>query len=124
MGCAVIRTVTCQDFVPPGIEACDLDGILVRLRATQREKGFLQIAWCNFCKFPAEQAAYFGGIARMCERQLRSLILNSLDDFWMLVPDIGIHQLRRKIKVALIISIPKIDTLCLRHRDGIHLFLN
>ncbi len=65
---AVIGAIARQDLVSSGIEAGDLDGILIRFRTAQREEGFLQIAGRDLGQFLAQQAARLGGHARARQR--------------------------------------------------------
>src|SRR5262245_12039901 len=45
---AMVRTITCQDFMSSGIEARNLDGVLVRFRSAKREESLLQVAGGDF----------------------------------------------------------------------------
>ncbi len=120
----MIGTVASQDFVPAGIKTSQLDGVLVGFRTAQGKKGLLEIPWRHFGQFSAKQAAYFSGVARVYKAKLGSLILDGFHHLRMLVADVCIHQLRRKIDIPFPIRIPKMDTLGAIHWNGSNLPLH
>src|SRR5215207_3030805 len=117
----MIRAIPRQDFMSSRVEASNFNRVLVRFRPTEREKGFFQIARGDLRQFLSEQSPWFGRHAGTGKRQFRSLILDRLDHFWMLVSDIGVDQLGCEIEIALSIRIPEVNSLRLYHRNRIHL---
>ena len=90
---AVIGAVARQNFVPPGVEARDLDGVLVGFRTAQGKESLLEIARRDLGQPFAQQGADIRGVARMHEAHFPCLLLDGLDHLRVLVADVGIHQL-------------------------------
>lgn len=59
-----------------------------------------------------------GGHLRPRVAQLFRLVLDCLHHLGVLVPDVGAHQLRVHIDVALAASVPETGALCAREVDG------
>ncbi len=115
---AMIGAIARQDLVPSRIEAGDLDGVLVRFRAAQVKNVFFKSPGVISASFLPSKPRGSVAMPGAGKGQLRGLILNCLHHLRMLMPNIGVHQLRGKIEIALSVCIPEINSLRLHQGMG------
>jgi hypothetical protein len=108
----------------PGITAREFDGVLIRIRAAEREQDFAQRFVRRDVRHGfASQRADFRGHARRGVGKFRRLLLHGFDDALVAVTDVDAHRHRVEIEVALVVHIPKIHALRAFDGDGIDLGL-
>jgi len=117
----MIGPVAGQDLEAPGVAACQLDGILVGVRAAKGEQDLGQgAARRDLGHQPTGQRPHPGRHARGGIGQLRGLLLHGFDDARVAVAGIDTHGHRIEIQVALAGRIPEIDALGACDRDRVH----
>src|SRR5271156_1119666 len=85
-GRTMIRAISRNDFFSPRYQLGHFQSVFVGFRSTQREKRLRQAR--NFGKFFSECAARLCRETRSCKAQLVHLLLDGLEHFRMLVPQV------------------------------------
>ena len=119
VGGAVIGAVARDDLVAAGDHPGELDGVLVRLRATVREERDREVAGRHLGEHAPELGARLVRHRRADRAQLVGLLLDRRDDLRVLVADADVDELRGEVEVALAVVVPEIPALCTRDRDRI-----
>ncbi len=121
---SVVGAVPGDDLVPAGVEAGELDGVLVRLRAAVREERDGEVAGRDLREHAAEARARLVRHRRADRAELVGLVLDRLDDLRVLVADVDVDELRGEVQVALPVVIPEMTALGTGDRDRVDLALH
>ena len=116
---AMVRAVARDDLVPPGREPCELDRVLVRLRARVREERHAEIARCHLFEQPTQARARLRRHRRADRAEPVGLLLDRRDDLRVLVTDVDVDELGREVEVALPVVVPEVPALGTRDRDRV-----
>ena len=115
----MIGAVTSDDLLPAGEHAGNLDGILIRLRATQRKEALFQIARCDLSQQAPKLPPHLRSKGRSHVQKAIRLLLDGRHDTRMTVADVDVHQLRGKVQVTAALDIPQVYPLRSRYGDRI-----
>ena len=99
-GRPVIRAVASEDLVAAGVLASDLDRVLDRLGAAEREEDLVEIAGQQPGQLLAETRSNLGDERRLDELQPGGLLDDGVDDPLVAVTDVHRHQLAVEIENA------------------------
>ncbi len=122
-GAAVIRPVAGHDLVAPGVEAGELDRVLVGLGAAVGEEEDVDVARRDLGQLRGQSRSRLRRHERVRVGKDLGLALDGLDHLRVPVPDVHAHQLAVEVEVALPLRRPEIGALGARHRDRVDLVL-
>ena len=110
---AVIAAVAGNDLVASSKQLRHLDGVLVGLRAAQREEALGEAG--HLGQLLAQRGPHVGGKARPGEAHGIDLILDRLQDLRMLVPDVDVDQLAGKIEPGVAVAVEEVAAFTADH---------
>src|SRR5687768_141724 len=119
----MIRLITAQNLVTPGVQAGELDTIFNGSCATQCEEGFIQIARTDLCKFFAQLTTRFSNTVRSYIANLLHLPYNGFGYALVSMTNVYIHQAAGKINVTFIIIIIEVNALPVLNSNWRNAFL-
>ena len=102
-----------------GVNTRQPNGVLIRVSAAVSEENFIHAIRCQVGDQLGRFATLVIGMLRGDGRQSRSLVLNGLYDFRVLMTDVDVHQLRGEIQVPIALVIPHIATLGRGRRERV-----
>jgi hypothetical protein len=117
--CPMVRAIAGDDLVASGVEASELDRVLVRLGAGVREERHGEIAGRDLGEQAPKARARLVRHRRPDRAEPLGLLLDRRDDLRMLVPDVGVDELRREVEIALAVVVPEVAALGARDRDRV-----
>ena len=94
----VVGAVAGEDLVAAGVVAGELDGVLDRLGAAEREEDLVQVAGQDLGQLRAEAGADLGREGRLDVLELRRLRGDRVDDPPVAVADVDRHQLAVEVE--------------------------
>src|SRR5256885_5820690 len=105
---SVIGAIASDDLVPTGVPARKLDRILDRFSAAVGEEALAEVARGHLREEPRKLAALVVRHRRADVAEGVCLLLDRLDDLWMLVTDVCVDRLGAKVEVPLSVVIPEV----------------
>jgi hypothetical protein len=114
---AVVRAVAREDLVAAGRRPRELDRVLVRLGAAEREEHLVHVAGQQLGELAAEPGPGLAGHERADVRKLLGLPRDRPDDAPVRMPDIDAHQLGVEVEEPLALGRPEVDALGAPDRD-------
>ena len=118
-GGAVVAAVGGQHLVATGGQARHPDGVLGRLGPAVGEEHHVEVARGELGDEPGGLAALVVGMERGDGAQPLGLGLDGLDHLGVLVAEVGVHQLRREVEVAVAVLVPEPRTLGAGHDERV-----
>ena len=110
-GRAVVRAVAGEDLVAAGVMPRELDRVLVRLGAAEREEELVEVAGHDLGQLRAEPPADLRGEDRNGVLELRRLLVDRLDHPRVPVADVHAHQLAVEVEEPLALGRAEADAL-------------
>jgi hypothetical protein len=111
----MVRLILGDDLIAFGVHPRNLDGILHRLGPTKCKERFSEVTRCNFRNLFTKYSSCFGYHAGIHIAYLFHLPCNGLGYPLIAMPDVYIHQLRRKINVSFSICAIQVHAFCFYH---------
>ena len=118
-GRAVVGAVAGEDLVPAGVVAGELDRVLDRLGAAEREEDLVQVAGQDLGHLRAEPAADLRREARHDVLELLRLLGDRVDDPPVAVADVHGHQLAVEVEDPPALGRVQVDALGMIDRDRV-----
>ncbi len=116
----VVAAVAGQDLRPAGEVAGELDGVLDRLRAAEREEDLVQVAGQDLRQLRAEAGPDLGHEGRLDVLELRRLGADGVDDAAVAVADVDRHELAVEVEDPAPLGRVQVDALRAVDRHGVH----
>lgn len=120
---AVVRAVGGQHLVSTGDLPRHSNSVFVGVCPTVREEDAIEIAGCALRNQAGGLAPHIVGVLRSDGAHPCGLFLDRRDNPRMLVPDVGVDELARKVEVPLSVAVPHVRTLRLDNDHGVQLVL-